>query len=48
MVLPNRDKVQHFMGDRYLPDDGKSPVMLETDDKYGVWIVGATGNTNHI
>lgn len=44
----NRDKVQYFMGDRYLPDDGKSPVYIENDGKWGVWVVGKSGDVNHI
>ena len=36
------------MGDRYLPDDGKSPVMIDTDMQYGVWVVSKGGNVTHI
>ena len=36
------------MGDRYLPDDGKSAVMIETDFLNGVWIVSKSGNVSHV
>jgi hypothetical protein len=48
MADSNRDKVQYFMGDRYLSDTGFSPIMIETDKNFGVWVVSGTGNTSHI
>ena len=39
---------QYFMGDRYLPEDGKSPVMIESDTLNGVWIVSEGGNVSHV
>lgn len=43
-----RDKYHYFMGDRYLPEDGKSPVMIETDTFHGAWVVSKGGNVTHI
>ena len=43
-----RDKCHYFMGDRYLPEDGKSPIMIETDTFYGAWVVSKGGSVNHI
>ena len=28
-----------MMGDRYLPDQGVTPVMVYTDGEQGVWVV---------
>ena len=44
-----RDKVQYFMGDRYLPENGVNPVMIEADGQNGVWVVGGEkGDATHI
>lgn len=44
----NRDKIQYFIGDRYLPDEGTNPIMIDTDGNKGLWVVGQSGNTTHI
>jgi hypothetical protein len=31
-----------------LPDQGNFVIMIETDNKGGIWIVGSSGNTTHI
>ena len=46
----NIDKTQYFMGNRYLPNDGKSPVAIVSDGNNGIWVVGTktTGNTTAV
>ena len=39
----SRDRVQHFMGNRYLPGDGKSPRHIVDDGDHGIWIVAEQG-----
>jgi hypothetical protein len=48
MTVENRDKFQYFMGDRYISDLGYTPIMIETDNSFGVWVVSSSGNTSHI
>ena len=42
------DRIQYFMGDRYIPGDGKSPIAIFDDKQQGIWVVDATGSVNHI
>lgn len=44
----DKDKLQYFIGDRYLPDAGTSVIMIESDKQKGLWVVGASGNVTHI
>lgn len=44
----NRDKLQYFIGDRYLPGDGTKVVMIDGDGNLGLWVVGLNGSTTHI
>ncbi len=39
MTDKNRDKYQYFIGDRYIPDQGVAPIMIQTDNNMGLWIV---------
>ena len=48
MSESDRDKYQYFMGDRYLPSDGASVVMIEDDLLRGVWAVSTSGDVTHI
>lgn len=43
-----RDKIMMFIGNRYLPEDGKYALSIEDDLKMGIWIVGRNGNVTHI
>ena len=36
----DRDKVQYFIGERYLPGNGQSPEMIFDDGNNGIWVVG--------
>ncbi len=44
----DRDKHQYFMGDRYLPDNGSSVIMIENDGQNGIWAVSSSGNVTRI
>ena len=48
MADKNRDKLQYFMGDRYLPANGMKAIMIETDLNNGAWVVAPNGDVNHI
>jgi hypothetical protein len=37
-----------FIGNRYLPEDGKYALSIEDDLKMGIWIVGRNGSVTHI
>jgi hypothetical protein len=43
-----RDKVMMFIGNRYLPEDGKYALSIEDDLRLGVWIVGKNGSVTRI
>ncbi len=36
------------MGDRYLPDNGSSVIMIENDGQNGIWAVSSSGNVTRI
>ena len=40
--------MQYFIGDRYLPDDGKNIIMISDDLMNGSWVVGKNGDVTHI
>jgi hypothetical protein len=42
----NIDKTQYFMGNRYLPNDGKSPVAIASDGSNGIWVIGTKTTDN--
>ena len=44
----NRDKTMYFIGERYLPGDGKSPVSIEDDKDNGIFVYDTDGNYTHI
>ena len=46
--LSNRDKVQCFIGDRYLPGNGKNPELIADDGENGIWVLGEDGDSTHI
>ena len=44
----NPDKVQYFIGDRYLPDDGKNVSFIVDDENNGIWAFDKSGDATHI
>ena len=44
----DRDRIQYFMGNRYLPDNGSDPVFISDDQDNGLWVVSKSGNLSHI
>ena len=44
----NKDKIMMFIGNRYLPEDGKYAISIEDDLKLGIWICGKNGSVTHI
>ena len=44
----NRDKIQYFIGNRYLPRDGKSPISIEDDKNNGIFVYDSDGKCTHI
>ena len=39
----DRDKVQYFIGNRYLPGNGQMIISIEDNGKNGVWTVDQNG-----
>jgi AraC-like DNA-binding protein len=44
----NRDKIQYFIGNRYLPGNGKSPISIEDDNNNGIFVYGPDNKCTHI
>ena len=44
----DRDKIQYFIGNRYLPGNGKSPEMILDDGNNGLWVLGDLNETPQI
>ena len=44
----DRDRIQYFMGNRYLPDNESDPVLIADDQENGLWVVSKSGNLSHI
>ena len=43
-----RDKLQYFIGNRYLPGAGTEALSLEDDGAHGIWVVNSEGDSTHI
>lgn len=44
----NGDKLQYFMGKRYLPGNGKAPQKIISDKNNGIWVIGDRTQTPFI
>ena len=41
----DKDKFQYFVGNRYLPGEGKNPVAILDDANNGIWVIGKKDET---